>query len=158
MSLLRTACVFVNYLLQKPICRHKSTHRLTSFNTEYLRNYYILRVCTLSQYWMVTETNWRAIGHMSHWSCWLYQVSCCISLCALFVEPTVGKKLGKKMWGAIGTADTFIFCGWQNSCNSSKHAVVSPLVVDPAGAAITQPPHHHAASTRWCGLPTMTQP
>ena len=25
-------------------------------DTEYLRNYYILRVCTLSQYWMVTET------------------------------------------------------------------------------------------------------
>ena len=35
---------------------HKSTHRLTSFNAEYLRNYCILRVCTLLQHWMVTET------------------------------------------------------------------------------------------------------
>ena len=39
-----------------PSLRHKSTHRLTSFNAEYLRNHCILRVCTLLQHWMVTET------------------------------------------------------------------------------------------------------
>ena len=35
--------------------------------------------------------------HESCWSCQLHQLSCCISLCTVFIEPRVGKAQAGKL-------------------------------------------------------------
>ena len=58
------------------------------------------------------------------------------TLSALFCSMNPGQGRGelrgwKKIPGAIVTADMFILSGWHSSC-SSRHAIFSPLMADPA--------------------------
>ena len=57
------------------------------------------------------------------------------TLLALFAEPRVGKTQAKRLEEAVMA----IFSGGRCSSRSSRHAVFSPLVADPADAAVMPP-------------------
>ena len=65
------------------------------------------------------------------------RLSRCISLCALFDEPMAGKAQAGKLEEN------------SRSERNCRHAVFSPLVVDPADTDIMQPQHSHKVTPRW---------
>ena len=86
--------------------------------------------------------------------CYIHNcVSHSSSLCALFIEPMVGKAWTKGLEEnsrILGTANMFILLDWHSNC-SSRHAVFSSLVVDPVDTTIMHLHHYKAARRPFSG-------
>ena len=89
------------------------------------------------------EAPWRRERRLCRWSCSWGQLCCCPRRPHCSLNPGQARcqlRGGKGTRGALATADTVIL-PWLISCQSSRHAVFSPL-------AVTQPTRRNTAGRR----------
>lgn len=127
------ACVWVCMCMSK--CAHVWACCLCVHTCEctYVSKYVHEWMCACVGYvWACVYTY--ADVMLSRWSCLLRQLSCYISLCALFAEPRIGKvetgKLEETSKSHRNCRHVYFSLGWQSS-HSSRHNMTSHNITSP---------------------------